>query len=50
MKSLINRILSNDKITTLRNSLKLKPVKINKYSSLNISISDAFLFRTDQDF
>ena len=50
MKSLINRILSNDKITTLRNSLKLKPVQINKYSSLNISISDAFLFRTDQDF
>ena len=50
MKSLINRILSNDKITTLRNSLKLKPVQINKYSSVNASISDAFLFRTDQNF
>ena len=49
MKSLINRILSNDKITTLRNSLKLKPVQINKYSSVNASISDAF-YLDDQNF
>ena len=50
MKSLINKILLNDKITTLRNSFKIKPVKMNKYTSRNISISDAFLFRTDQNF
>ena len=50
MKSLINRIFSSDKIVTLRNSFKVKPIQMNRHSSPNTSISDAFLFRTDQDY
>ena len=51
MKSLVNKILSNEILTIIRNSLNFKPVQINKYySDQNLSISDAFLFRTDEDF
>ena len=50
MKSLVNKIFSSDKIVTLRNSFKVKPIQMNRYSSPNTSISDAFLFRTDQDY
>ena len=50
MKSLVNKLFSSDKIVTLRNSFKVKPIQMNRYSSPNTSISDAFLFRTDQDY
>lgn len=51
MKLLVKKILSTEIFTTLRNSLNIKPIQINKYySSQNLSISDAFLFRTDNNF
>ena len=51
MKLLIKKILSNEVITTLRNSLNIKPIQINKYyTNQKLSISDAFLFRTDNNF
>lgn len=51
MKSLINKIISSELVTIIRNTLKLKSIKINKYySNQSLSISDAFLFRTNVDF
>ena len=51
MKSSINKIISSELITTIRNSLNIKSIKINKYySNQSLSITDAFLFRTDANF
>lgn len=51
MRSLIKKILSNKFSLLLRNTFKIKPVRISKYySDKNISMSDAFLFRTDNNF
>ena len=51
MRSLIKKILSNKFALLLRNTLKIKPVRISKYySDKNVSMSDAFLFRTDNNF
>ena len=50
MRSLI-KILSNKISLLFRNTFKIKPVRISKYySNQNISMSDAFLFRTDNNF
>ena len=51
MRSLIKKILSNKISLLFRNTFKIKPVRISKYySNQNISMSDAFLFRTDNNF
>lgn len=51
MKSLVRKILSNRISILLRNTLNIKPVRISKYYlNENISMSDAFLFRTDSSF
>jgi hypothetical protein len=51
MRSLIRKLYSNKFSIFLRNSLNIKPVSISKYYlDKNISISDAFLFRTDNNF
>ena len=51
MKLLNNKILSNKFFLLIRNTLKIKPVRISKYYlDKNISMSDAFLFRTDNNY
>ena len=51
MKSLLNKIFKNRLAILLRNTLNVFPVRVNKYYlNKNISISDAFLFRTDNNF
>ncbi len=51
MRLLINKFFSKKFFLLLRNTLKIKPVRISKYYlDKNISMSDAFLFRTDKDF
>lgn len=51
MKSLIKNILKSNFFILLRNTLKIKPVRISKYYlNKNISMSDSFLFRTDNFF
>ncbi len=51
MKLLINKLISSELLTTIRNTFKVKSVNINKYySNQNLSISDAFLFRTNENF
>ncbi len=51
MKSLVKKIFANNYSILLRNTFKIKPVRISKYYlNENISMSDAFLFRTDNNF
>ena len=51
MKSLLNKFFKNRFAILLRNTLNVFPVRVNKYYlNKNISISDAFLFRTDNNF
>jgi hypothetical protein len=51
MKSLIKNILQNRIFILFRNSMRIKPVRVSKYYlGKNISMSDAFLFRTDHGF
>ena len=51
MKSFLNKIYKNRLAILLRNTLNVFPVRVNKYYlNKNISISDAFLFRTDNNF
>ena len=51
MKSLVKKLFNSEKIIEVRNQLKVKPVDmliINQ--NKNISVSDSFLWRTDNDF
>ena len=51
MKSLIKRLFNSEKLIEIRNQLQVKPVDmliINQNN--NISVSDSFLWRTDNDF
>ena len=51
MKLLINKILSNKIFLLLRNTLKIKPVRISKYYlDKNISMSDAFFLEQIKNF
>jgi hypothetical protein len=51
MKLLLSKIYKNKFVILLRNTLNFFPVRINKYYlNKNISVSDAFLFRTDNGF
>ena len=51
MKSLIKKIAQSDKGIYLRNSIGFRPVKIMIDKSIRFqSISDAFLWRTDNGF
>lgn len=51
MKSLVKKLFNSEKIIEVRNQLKVKPVDmliVNQ--NKNISVSDSFLWRTDNDF
>ena len=50
MKSLINKIFSSDLLIRLRNTFKIKPIYISVNNLKNVSISDCFIWRTDNDF
>ena len=51
MKSLVKKLFNSEKVIEIRNQLKFKPVDmliINE--NRNVSVSDSFLWRTDNDF
>jgi hypothetical protein len=50
MQSLIKRIKNSNLIINLRNVLNIKPVHMSVNNLNNISVSDAFLWRTDNKF
>lgn len=51
MKLLIKKLLNNELITYIRNSLLLRPVFLQHYDlEYSTSISDSFLWRTDNGF
>ena len=50
MKSLLNLIVNNKYIINIRNLLNIKPVNLSLKNLNQISISDAFLWRTDNGF
>jgi len=51
MKLLLKKIINTDLITKIRNSIGIKKLPINNYLlTKNFSISDAFLWRTDNNF
>ena len=50
MKSLIKKITNNSLMISLRNALNIKPVHMDIDNLQHISISDAFAWRTDNNF
>ena len=50
MKSLVDKIINNNLSVNLRNLFNIKPVNLSLRNLNKISISDAFLWRTDNDF
>ena len=50
MKSLVSKIINNNFSINLRNFLNIKPVNLSLRNLNKISISDAFLWRTDNNF
>jgi hypothetical protein len=50
MKSLIKKITNNSLMISLRNALNIKPVHMDIDNLHHISISDAFAWRTDNNF
>jgi len=50
MKSLIKKIINTDLVINLRNNLNIKPINFNINNKKCISISDAFAWRTDNNF
>lgn len=50
MKSLIKKITNSDLVSNLRNTLNIKPIHMNIFNLKCISVSDAFGWRTDNNF
>ena len=50
MQSLIKKLKANNLIINLRNILNIKPVHMSINNLKYISVSDAFLWRTDNNF
>ena len=50
MKSLVDKIINNNLSVNLRNLFNIKPVNLSLRNLNKISISDAFLWRTDNNF
>ena len=51
MKSLINKFIKSEYIIKFRNFFNIKPIAINTLNlNKNISVSDSFLWRTDNKF
>ena len=50
MKSFVSKIINNNFSINLRNFLNIKPVNLSLINLNKISISDAFLWRTDNNF
>jgi hypothetical protein len=50
MKSLVKKIFNNNLIINIRNFFNIYPLHMNMNNILCASVSDAFLWRTDNGF